>query len=146
VDPLAFGATGGGESFAAGSSLIADPDDPTGAMDLDSILVFGDPQITISLTPFEDLAADDDPAHGDHFQIVVDGSVPGTYFTIFELNYSDDDQIPGAYAPGSEHGYFAVRADVTESGVTGELVVPEPSTGALLVAGVAALAVRRKRS
>src|SRR5438445_3483445 len=28
----------------------------------------------------------------------------GTYFTIFELNYSDDDEVWGAYADGSEHG------------------------------------------
>jgi hypothetical protein len=54
--------------------------------------------------------------------------------------------VPGAYAAGSEHGYFAVRADVTESGVTGELVVPEPSTGALLAAGAGLLAIRRKRT
>jgi hypothetical protein len=144
VDPLAFGATGGGESFsAAAPNLIGDPIAPTGAMDLDSITVFGDPQITITLAPFDDLAANDDPAYGKSFQVIVDGSVPGTYFTIFELNYSDDDEVPGAYADGSEHGYFAIRADVTESGVTGELVVPEPSSCALLALGVALLAFRR---
>jgi hypothetical protein len=146
VDPLAFGATGGGESFsAAAPNLIGDPIAPTGALDLDSITVFGDPQISITLAPFDDLAANDDPAYGKPFQVIVDGSVPGTYFTIFELNYSDDDEVPGAYADGSEHGYFAIRAEVTESGVTGGFVVPEPSTVALLAAGVAPLLARRHR-
>jgi hypothetical protein len=58
----------GGESFAARSSLIADPDDPTGAMDLDGITIFGDPQITITLTPFEDLAANTIPPTAIRFR------------------------------------------------------------------------------
>ncbi len=137
MDPLAFGATGGGESFAAGApGVINDPVAPTAGLDLDSITAIGDPQITLSLAPFTDLAADDDPAFGDPFQILVDGSVPGVYFTDFELNYSDEQDLPGADATGSEHAYFAVQVTVTSGGVTGMVVVPEPGSGGLLALGL----------
>jgi hypothetical protein len=137
VDPLAFGATGGGESFAAGApGVINDPVAPTAGLDLDSITAIGDSQITLSLTPFTDLAANDNPAFGDPFQILVDGSVPGVYFTDFELNYSDEQDLPGADATGSEHAYFAVQVTVTSGGVTGMVVVPEPGSGGLLALGL----------
>jgi hypothetical protein len=149
VDPLAFGATGGGETFAAHApNVINDPIAPTAEMDLDSITVFGSPQISITLHPFTNEIASDDPAQGVAFDIDVDGSVPGTYFTTFELNYSDEQDLPGALAPGSEHGFFSVFAEVTASGVTGGIVVPEPATGTMLVAGLVGLVWRRgiKRS
>jgi hypothetical protein len=137
IDMLAFGATGGGESFAAGApNVINDPIAPTAGLDLDSITAFGDSQITLSLTPFTDLAANDDPAYGRAFQIQVDGSVPGTYFTDFELNYSDEQDLPGADAVGSEHAYFAVQVTVTPDGVTGMVMVPEPGTCSLLALGL----------
>ncbi len=140
VDPLAFGATGGGETFAAGApNVINDPVAPTAGLDLDSITAIGDSQITLSLTPFTDLAANDDPAYGDAFQIMVDGSVPGVYFTDFELNYSDEQDLPGADATGSEHAYFGVQVTVTSGGVTGVVVVPEPGSGCLLVPGLLSL-------
>jgi hypothetical protein len=137
ADFLAFGATGGGESFAAGApNVINDPVAPTAGLDLDSITAFGDSQITLSLTPFTDLAANDDPAFGDAFQIQVDGSVPGVYFTDFELNYSDEQDLPGADATGSEHAYFGVQVTVTSGGVTGVVVIPEPGSGCLLALGL----------
>ena len=137
VDPLAFGATGGGESFAAGApNVINDPVAPTAGLNLDSITAIGDSQITLSLTPFTDLAANDNPAFGDPFQIQVDGSVPGVYFTDFELNYSDEQDLPGADATGSEHAYFGVQVTVTSGGVAGVVVVPEPGSGRLLVLGL----------
>ena len=140
VDPLAFGATGGGSHFAAGApNVINDPVAPTAGLDLDSITAFGDSQITLTLAPFTDLAANDDPAFGDAFQIEVDGSVPGVYFTDFELNYSDEQDLPGADATGSEHAYFGVQVTVTPDGVTGVMVVPEPGTGWLLALGLLSL-------
>ena len=140
VDPLAFGATGGGESFAAGApNVINDPVAPTAGLDLDSVTAFGDSQITLSLAPFTDLAANDDPAFGDAFQILVDGSVPGVYYTDFELNYSDEQDLPGADAVGSEHAYFGVLVTVTASGVTGMVVVPEPGSACLLSLGLPCL-------
>jgi len=140
ADPLAFGATGGGESFAGGApNVINDPVAPTAGLDLDSITAFGDSQITLSLTPFTDLAANDDPAFGDAFQIQVDGSVPGVYFTDFELNYSDEQDLPGADATGSEHVYFGVQVTVTPDGVTGMVMVPEPGSCCLLALGLLGL-------
>ena len=148
VDFLAFGATGGGESFAAGApNVINDPIAPTAGLDLDSITAFGDSQITLSLMPFTDLAANDDPAFGDPFQILVDSSVPGVYFTDFELNYSDEQDLPGADATGSEHAYFGVQVTVTPEGVTGVMVVPEPGSGRLLALALLSvfLVVRPRR-
>jgi hypothetical protein len=147
-DPLAFGATGGGESFAAGApNVINDPMAPTAGMDLDSITAFGDTHITLSLTPFTDLPANDDPAFGDPFQIQVDGSAPGVYFTDFELNYSDEQDLPGADATGSEHGYFGVLVTVTAGGVTGAIVVPEPGSCRLFILGlIPLLLLARPRS
>jgi hypothetical protein len=146
VDPLAFGATGGGEEFAAGApNVIVDPMAPTAEMDLDSITVTGSPQITLTLHPFVDQVASDDPSLGVPFQIDVDGSTPGTYFTTFELNYSDEQDLPGALAPGSEHGFFSVFAEVTPSGVTGGIIlVPEPGIGAMLAAGLAVIVLLRR--
>ncbi len=142
-EPLAFGATGGGETFAAGApNVINDPMAPTAELDLDSITASGSPQISLTLHPFTDQIASDDPAQGVPFQIDVDGSTPGTYFTTFELNYSDEQDLAGALAPGSEHGFFSVFAQVTASGVTGGIVlVPEPGTGTILTAGLALLLI-----
>jgi len=149
VDPLAFGATGGGEFFAAGApNLINDPVAPTAGLDLDSITAFGDSRITLTLTPFTDLAANDDPAFGDAFQIQVDGSVPGVYFTDFELNYSDEQDLAGADAVGSEHAYFGVQVTVTADGVTGMMMVPEPGSCGLLGLGLLPMfliVLRRRR-
>jgi hypothetical protein len=146
VEPLAFGATGGGEFFAASApGIIDDPMAPTAELDLDSITAFGDPQITITLQPFTDHIASDDPANAVPFEIDVDASVPGTYFAEFELNYSDEQDLPGAFSPGSEHGYFAVEVTVTPDGVTGGIVVPEPRTLGIAATGMIAVAMRRKR-
>ncbi|HUJ10812.1 MAG TPA: hypothetical protein VL171_12365 [Verrucomicrobiae bacterium] len=149
VDPLAFGATGGGETFAAyAPNMINDPMAPTAEMDLDSITAFGDPEITITLQPFDDEVASDDPLNGVPFQVDVDASTTGTFFTAFELNYSDEQDLPGADAPGSEHDFFAVEVTVTPDGVTGGILIPEPRTFGLVAAGVLMFwpLLRRKRA
>ena len=131
-----FGATGGGETAAVNApNVIGDPIAPTAEWDLDSITAFGDPEITLTLQPFIDQVASDDPANGVPFQIDVDGSTTGTFFTVFELNYSDEQDLPGAYAPGSEHGFFGVEATVTPDGVTGGIFIPEPGTSGLVAIG-----------
>ena len=48
--------------------------------------------------------------------IDVDGSVVGSYFKTFYVYYSDEQDIPGAYAPGSEVYAFEVWADVADVG------------------------------
>ncbi len=52
VDPLAFGATGGGESFAAPAvGIVGDPEWPTAGLDLDSISESGDAQLQAVFRP-----------------------------------------------------------------------------------------------
>jgi hypothetical protein len=133
-----FGATAAGETYAASArGIIDDPIAPTAGLDLDSITAIGDSQITTSLQPFTDEVASDDPNSGTPFQIYVDASNMGTFYTVFELNYSDEQDLPGADAPGSEHGFFGVEATVSADGVTGGIVVPEP--GSFALAAIASL-------
>jgi hypothetical protein len=153
VEPLAFGATGGGESFpAAAPGVIGDPPPATPAdeVDLDSITPNGASQITITLAPFTDLPPDD-PSAAVPWNINVDTTTPGLYSTDFELNYSDEQDIGGADAPGSEHGYFQVVASVApiaggQDEVQIWLVVPEPAALALIVIPALFLPRRRKSS
>ena len=139
VDPLAFGATGGGESFAAGApGVVGDPPltIPTAELDLDSVVPHGDPEITITLAPFIDHVADDSPAAGVPWQIMVDASHAGTFTTFFDLGFSDEQDLLGADAPGSVKWEFEVQATVSQdlSTVTGNLIVlPEPATGLLFL-------------
>jgi hypothetical protein len=143
-------ATGGNSFAAAAPAMLGDPlpDEPADEMDLDSITAIGDPQISITLGDFTDLPPDD-PSAAPSDMIDVDGSVDGTFFTQFELNYSDEQDLPGADAPGSEHAYFGVQADVSGSGPdeSVELYVetPEPaSIGLIALAGAATLTRRRR--
>ncbi len=137
VDPLAFGATGGGETFAAAAGgIVNDPPYPTAALDLDSIVATGAPQITTDLAPFQNLAASDNPSDGHLFTIFVNLATPGTFTKTFQLYFSDQN-LPGATAPGSVATSFTVVAQV--------LPVPEPATGVLLALGLTALATGRRR-
>jgi len=136
VDPLAFGATGGGEFFAA-AGIVNDPPYPTAGLDLDSIVATGDSQIRTDLTPFANLAASDNPADGHLFNIMVSLAAPGTFTKTFQLYFSDQN-LPGASAPGSVATSFTVVATV--------LPVPEPTTAGLLAIGLAALVVAKRRS
>ena len=140
LTPESPGGTGGGETHAyAAPNVVGDPASFGAELDLDSVTAIGDPEISVTLTNYLDIPDDENPAHGLSFQILVDGSVTGTYFTVFELNYSDEQDLPGADAPGSEHQYFGVYADVTSTNVTAFFVVPEPSTFHLLPFGFALL-------
>ncbi|HEY8154588.1 MAG TPA: PEP-CTERM sorting domain-containing protein [Myxococcota bacterium] len=130
VDPLAFGATGGGESFAATAfSIVNDPPVPTAGLDLDSFFGVGDSQITTDLTTFSNLAYDDDPLNGHLFNILVNVAEPGSFTKTFHLYFSDQD-LPGATGPGTVATSFTVIANV----------VPEPGTASLLALGLAGLA------
>ncbi len=151
VSPEQASATGGSSFAAAAPAMLGDPPPsvPTDEMDLDSITAIGDPEITLSLQPFLDLPPDD-PADSPSDFIDIDGSVPGIYHTSFELNYSDEQDLPGAAAPGSEHAFFDVIATVTGTGndatATVSIIVPEPASATLLgIGGVMALTRRRRR-
>jgi hypothetical protein len=152
ADPYAFGGTGGGEMASAKAPQAIDdppPDLPTDDLDLDGVSATGDPQITITLEPFIDLPPDD-PSASPPWYIDLDASVPGTYFTDFELNYSDEQDVGGADAPGSEHGYFGVYADVvavspTENDWSIWLVVPEPASFSMLLVAPFVMLSRRSR-
>lgn len=144
VDPLAFGATGGGESFAAGCPhIIGDPTVPTAALDLDSISSEGDAQITTDLAPVSNVTASDDPLSGIAWHIFVDGSTHGQFSKIFTVRFSDED-IPGASPTGSVVAYLEILANVDGNGVTGSIeIVPEPFAAAIVP--VLLIASRRLR-
>jgi len=140
ITPESVGATGGGETYASKSiDVVGDPASFGAGLDLDSVTASGDPEISVTLTNYTDLPDDENPAHAMSFQILIDGSVTGTYFTVFELHYSDEQDLPGADAPGSEHQYFGVYADVMSTNVTAFFVIPEPSPIRLLPMGFALL-------
>jgi hypothetical protein len=109
-------ASGGTEAAAsADPAMIGDPPPsiPTAELDLDSITSSGSPYITTTLQPFTDLPSNDDPSQGDPFQLNANAPALGDYVTTFTLNYSDEQDLPGAYAPGSETAYFTVNVDFT---------------------------------
>lgn len=155
VDPLAFGATGGGESFAARWAGFNDPPGvPTAKLDLDTLTENGDSQIraafyspagtpqTMSefISSFKNLteiheatgmSQISDPAlyqqYGRYFDIYVDTSKPGTYVKTWFLGFSDED-IPGAAAPGTITRTFSITATVS--------AVPLPAAAWLFGSGL----------
>jgi len=127
----------------------AEPADETAELDIDSITSTGSNAISITLAPEDDIVPDDEGSIPP-FDIDVNTANTGTFFTDFELNYSDEQDLLGADAPGSEHGYFGVEAQVTDIGngqdeVTVDVIVPEPTSVGLLVAGATGLLARRRR-
>jgi hypothetical protein len=145
-DTASAGLSGG---YAA-PTLIDDPlpDEPAAELDVDSIVAIGDPQISITLQPFIDLPPDD-LADAPPDIINVDSSVPGTYFTQFQLNYSDEQDLAGAAAPGSEQAYFGVLAIVSGTGDSATtsvyIDVPEPAPMGMVVVAVGAALMCRRR-
>lgn len=162
-DPLAFGATGGGESFAGRSSAVNDPAEPTAMLDLDNIVEIGDAQIraqfyapdyspqTMSefISSFKNLkeiheasgqSVITDPllyeVYGRSFDIFVDTSLPGVFTKTWQFAFSDED-IPGAYEPGTLTRTFSITAVVTP--------VPVPAAAWLFGSGILALAGVRRR-
>jgi hypothetical protein len=149
VDPLAFGATGGGEFVSlAAPNIIGDPLVPTANMDLDSVFPTGSTKITATLAATYNVVANDDPSAGIPWQITIDTRSPGHFETIFNLGFSDED-IPGGSPTGSVKAKLRVFADVDASGaVTGGLVplyVPEPGVAPMAVC-LSGLLLRRRRS
>jgi hypothetical protein len=115
VDPLVFGATGGGESFAARCYLVNHPPYPQARLDLDSFSSSGSSYITTDLAPFGSLAADDNPVNGYAFNSFLSFPgqvVPGTYAKTFYTNFSDED-LPGANSPGSYQTELTVSFALT---------------------------------
>ena len=136
ITPEQFAATGGGEDFAAlAPNVFGDPPIPTADLDLDRVSWTGDPEITTDLEPFFNLPHNDDPNFGHPFNIFISLTNPGTFTKQFFLFFSDED-LPGASSPESVATSFTVVATV----------VPEPSTGLLLVFALAGLAAMRRRS
>jgi hypothetical protein len=153
VDPLAFGATGGGESFAAidfpPPVLGNDPPGvPTAGMALNWITSSGDSQITSNFATFANLAplsdGDENPADGDPFTVQYDTTHPGTFSRTFWLGFSDEQDLPGADSPGSYVAELLYTATVAPDGSSTYEVdlVPEPSTLALLTLGSLGLLAR----
>ena len=131
-----FGQAPPGGTDAPGSfnpQMLGDPPgEPTAELDLDSITTNGSAYLTTTLHTFSDLPANDNPAEALPFEI--DAFVPGVgdYITTFTLHYSDEDDLPGAAAPGSEALSFTVEANVSDSVTDWTLTtVPEPTTFAL---------------
>jgi hypothetical protein len=123
---------------SANPQMMGDPPGvPTDELDLDSITFSGSSAITTSLQPFTDLPANDDPAQAFGFQLNVNVPAWGDYLTTFTLHYSDEQDLPGAFAPGSELASFTVEADI-ESDVTTWTVTTVPEPGALELVAVAA--------
>lgn len=164
--PEQFAATGGGETFAARSSVINDPAVPTAMLDLDSIFESGDSQIraqflsssgtsqTLSefVASFKNLVEIHEASgqsvitspllyeqYGRIFDIYVDTSTPGTFTKTWTFGFSDED-ILGASSPGSVARTFTYTATVTP--------VPVPAAVWLFGSGLAGfigVAYRRRR-
>jgi hypothetical protein len=135
---------GAGESSGSSSAGMQGRS-PTAELDLDSITHTGSPEITSTLSPFRDLPSDSDPAEAQPFTFNITAP-PGHYSTTFFWHYSDEDDLPGADAPGSQLAFFNVTIDVAEHSAHWVVTtdVPEPSSLALFASGcVVVLVVRR---
>jgi hypothetical protein len=151
--PVFSEASGGTEAAGGGFDprMFGDPPgEPTAELDLDQVTAIGSPYITTTLAPFSDLPSDNDPSEGLDFH--VNALVPafGEYSTTFLLNYSDEQDLPGADAPGSQVASFTVDVNMTPTlaywTVTTDSI-PEPGTGLLAAAaGGLILALRRRRA
>jgi hypothetical protein len=115
VDPLAFGATGGGESFAAVSAAVGNMSrSPTASLNLLGYTSVGSPEITTDLTSFMNLVADlnETNANPHFFNVLVALAHVGNFSKRFTLQFADEN-IPGGESFDLS---FTVKASV----------VPEP--------------------
>ena len=146
------GTEAGGGAF--NPEMLGDPPgEPTARLDLDSFTSFGSPNITTTLTPADNLLSTDTPGTGESFNIfVVQSPATGNYATFnttFVVHYSDEQDLPGAAAPGSKVAAFNVNVEI-EGGtadwtITTDASVPdETSTAALLATALACCAALQR--
>lgn len=146
-DAFGQGPSAGTEAGAsAAPQLLGDPPGvPTAELDLDSITTSGSAYLTTTLHPFTDLPANDNPAEALPFEIDAFVPGPGDFTTTFTLHYSDEDDLPGAAAPGSEALSFTVEVEVSQTVANWTVTtVPEPASGWLIAVAGMCLALRRK--
>ena len=117
---------------ATASSLGMQGRSPTAELDLDSITETGSPNITTTLMPFDDLPSDSDPSEGMSFDLDFDAPL-GEYNTTFYLDYSDEQDLPGAYAPGSQVASFNVDVDVQSGFADWTVTTDVPETGCMAI-------------
>jgi MYXO-CTERM domain-containing protein len=133
-------AAGGDHLSLATPGVIGDPVVPTAGLALNYVDSVGDSEITTDLQPFGNLPSDDILHDAGRFHVFLDvHAQPGTYHKIFYLGFSDQQDLPGANAPGSFVGELEFNVTVT----------PEPSSLVLAGMGAAAgvaLAWRRRRA
>jgi hypothetical protein len=149
LPPQEAGTEGPAGGFAPG--MIGDPPgEPTAELDLDSITASGDPEVAIGdLSPFDDLPSTDSATENVvPFWVELFTNVPGTYTDTFTLHYSDEQDLPGADAPGSEAVSFSVTGTLDSSdNIQWEVDtdVPEPATASTFFLGGIAMLKRRSR-
>jgi hypothetical protein len=150
LPPQEAGTEGPAGGFAPG--MIGDPPgEPTAELDLDSITACGNPVVAIcSLSPFDDLPSTDSATQNVvPFWVELFTDVPGTYTDTFTLDYSDEQDLPGADAPGSEQTSFSVTATLDSTDTIQWEVdtdVPEPATTSIFFLAGIAILNRRVRS
>jgi len=128
-------------SGSANPQMLGDPPTgvPTADLDIDSVSSFGSSAITSTLTPTNDLLSTDTPGTGEFFQINALFPTNQDYdSTTFLVRYSDEQDLPGADAPGSELAEFQVNAELDGTNVDWTVTtdVPEPTTTALVLTGL----------
>jgi hypothetical protein len=131
LPPQEAGTEGPAGGFAPG--MIGDPpaDIPSAELDLDSVTSSGDSEIVYDgPVTFQDMPATDNPLE-NVLPISIDlytTNVGITYSNTFTFDYSDEQDIPGADAPGSEQESFTVDGTLNSDGSISwdVLTVPEP--------------------